>query len=472
MRAARVFAAAQHTPAGTYGVDELLHVSAPLNAERLAAVVAALVADHPELRAELAVVGDEVRQRLGPADRAARVDVMPGATPEELVERAWRLVGQGVLFSVRLVPSDATAYLHLFAHHAIADGVGLARLVEELSIRYEGGAPDRREPAATHPRAEPDAHRIEWQEVTRRLVVAAERPWFAGTAADAPTLHCADLTTADLASTARSAGVTPTALWVAAVRAAAAEAWRWRLDRVTVPLASGADALLGLDLLPLVVGAGAWGVQAEANRLYDAVEWGAPPVDLLGGLTSSVLPGVPDCLATVATAAPDVRFAGVVARRLPAPPRGSPAVLAAESTPGGARLSGHPTVVDQDDLAAFADALRAAVHAVGEGRDLAAVPADVGPHPRTSGRRDVLADLAPTTSAAEVLDIWRRFTGNVSVRFQDSLQDLGVHSFQAARLVAELRRRFGPSVTLRTLYRNPSPMLFARWLDISPDDRR
>jgi aryl carrier-like protein len=47
-----------------------------------------------------------------------------------------------------------------------------------------------------------------------------------------------------------------------------------------------------------------------------------------------------------------------------------------------------------------------------------------------------------------------------------------VHSFQAARLVARLHKRFGPVVTLRSLYRNPTPSRFAAWLDATAPEVR
>jgi hypothetical protein len=347
-RHARVLLAAEQALGDAYGLHEIHRIDGELDPVRLRDALSWLVDDHPLLRASFAIDSSGVRWRLGDIPRVQ-------ATPDpDLVAAAWRDCRRdGAYFSVRV----AQNLLHVFAHHALLDGPGLETAVRGLADRYAALAGGSVPTVAATPVVLPvNENREDWTPYlpagepafTRRPVGA--QPY---AAYQSPTPAAADFATA-----ASQLGVTTFACWVAILRTAVPAATGRTLRRITAQLAPGrgADPALDVDPLPLI--GDPMGLpeaaEIEADRIYRALELGPPPADLIGPLTTTITPGLPDCLVGVSPAAPPIVFDGRPTTRMPAPVTGAAAVLVAELSPDGVRMASDASIFDADDLAAIA----------------------------------------------------------------------------------------------------------------------
>ncbi|SDH48938.1 Phosphopantetheine attachment site [Lentzea fradiae] len=479
---AQMLLAAQLAPVSSYTIDvraELVGVSA--DAVRRAA--AELVVRYPELGAEVDTTDDGgFRWRPGPATPWLPTSATTGDGPadrvfDQLAATADEAPGTP-LFQLVLSGGPPTRVL-VRAHHAIADGPGLAALVTELAelATADAAVPQRRTSAfAAPPHPAPAAAaREDWEGQLALLEATGPAVDRAGDD-DRPAVTArATLDREVLGELARAARATPTAVLLAATRVAVARRFGWSLQRLTVPLAAEGDRLLAIRPLPVphplpVSGSVRSAIDSSADALFDALDRGAPPADLVGRLSSSVVPGVPDCLLTVNTAA-GVAPEHPAVRVHPGPHRGAPGLLAVELTGDDLRLSGHPAHFTADDLAGFAEELAAVLAApdapaIPDGRSLTPVPATSA----TPGARRAATE-ATSDDLERCLAVWRGAFGD-QVGPDDDLFALGANSFTCARVAARLRAATARPVTIRVLYRHPTARALAAWVATTPPQDR
>ncbi|WP_323383927.1 phosphopantetheine-binding protein [Streptomyces calidiresistens] len=476
---AQMLLAAQIAPPSGYML-EVRAEAVGITVDNVRAAVAALAGRYPELVAKVAIQDGRVRWRRDEAVATDRVlsvvrldpDQSPNRTFDQLAMAADQASGNA-LFSLVLSPARASMWLFFRVHHAIVDGSGLAALIDEF-LELARAAPEdtvaqRRVSAfARTPVAEvSETCRQEWL----KQIDLLPPPWSASDARRFVYDRTAAImqTTLDrqrLDETAQTLGVTPIAVLMGCTRVTVARRFQWSLNRVTVPLTDDGDALLAIRPLPVIHARSfARTVQAEIGTsfeaLLDSLDRGAPPADLVGRLTSSAVPGMPDCLLTVND---QLRMSpspnGLVLH--PGPHRGAHGLLSVELTGNVLRLSGHPAIFTREDLAGFADELTAVL----EDLDDPAVSAGsrLGPVPSTTSS---LVSTAESASAdgdylERCLKVWRGLFGT-DVEPDDNLFALGATSFMCARVAARLRTALALPVTIRILYQHPTARELAGW---------
>ncbi|RSN09161.1 hypothetical protein DMB42_17685 [Nonomuraea sp. WAC 01424] len=476
---AQMLLAAQIAPPSGYMLEVRAEATG-ITVDRVRAAVAALTGRYPELGAKVATQDGRVRwcrdETAAPDRLLSVVRLDPGQSPDRIFDQLATAVDQAsgdALFSLVLSPAPAGMRLLFRVHHAIVDGSGLAALIDEfleLAQAAPGDTVAQRRVSAFARTSVAEASETCRQEWLKQIDLLPP-PW---SAADARRFvydrTAAILQTAldrqRLDETALALGVTPIAVLMGCTRVVAARRFQWSLDRVTVPLTDDGDALLAIRPLPVVHPVPvAQTVQAEIGTsfdvLLDSLDRGAPPADLVGRLTSSAVPGMPDCLLTVND---QVRMSpshnGLVLH--PGPHRGAHGLLEVELTGDTVKLSGHPAIFTPEDLAGFADELAAVLGDL----DGPAVPAGsrLGPVPSTTSSPVVAVESAsPDGDHLErCLKVWRDLFG-ADAGPDDNLFALGATSLMCARAAARLRTALELPVTIRILYQHPTARELAGW---------
>lgn len=476
---AQMLLAAQIAPPSGYMI-EVRAEAVGVTVDNVRSAVATLISRYPELAAKVDMQDGRVRWCRDEAtalDRLLSVvrldhDLSSDQKFEQLALVADQ-ASEKALFHLVLDPAASSTWLLLRVHHAIVDGLGLAALIDELMELAQAKPGDtviqRRVSAfARTPAAEvSEACREEW---LKQIDLLAS-PWSAAGARrfvydrTAATMQNT-LDRQKVGETAHALGVTPVAVLMGCTRVAAARRFNWSLDRITVPLTGDGEDLLAIRPLPvphpLPV---ARSVQAEIgtsfDALLDALDRGAPPADLVGRLTSSAVPGMPDCLLVVND---PVRMSPSHTRLVlhPGPHRGAHGLLEVELTGDTLRLSGHPAIFTREDLAGFATELAAVL----EDLDGPAVSAGSlpGPMPVTTFSLVAESEAAGVDEQYLVrcLKVWRDMFGS-EVEPDDDLFALGATSLACARVAARLRSALALPVTIRILYQYPTARELAGW---------
>ena len=501
---AAIFTAAQFAPPGTLELGLCLLVEGQHPADALRRVARRVLARHPELAAQTRPLGSSWRWRATPvglaADERVTLADAPAANLEGAAAQVTGPLQEGHTCALRAVPHGTDTVLGLVVHHGVCDGNGLRQLARtllcELAAERTGegatveadawfdlpsdATPDAAESAVSPaPSAEPDAGR--WSELARGLTRERSSPSLldgrAGSAVVVEVPFAADAA----AARGREFGVTATVALVAAVRRAAAVVLGMTLESVTVPFAEPDERLLTVRPLPLVdLSAKTARSMAEirsmeeecahlAHLLFDAIERGRPPAELVGTLTGSAFLGLPDVMVSVAPRT-DLDEGPPLVRELPFPRRGCPASLTVELETRTLRLVGHSALVTRPQLTSLAESIVAVLSAheaegttslAGEPlRSLREVALERNREVRPL-RREGDTDTADTDP--DVLRVWRAALGD-GVEPDDSLFDLGADSVSVGRLAARLREVTAVTVSLRDVFAHPTPVRFSAWL--------
>ncbi|MQS05656.1 AMP-binding protein [Streptomyces alkaliphilus] len=492
---AAVFTAAQFAPPGTLELGLCLLIKGWHSPESLRRVTRRVFARHPELAAEVHASGVSWRWRVPSVGPAAeeRVTVIDGPpqSPESAAAQVTGPLREGHAFALRAVPCGTDTVLGLVVHHGVCDGSGLHRvartLLAEIAAERAGDAETPEAdawfdlpsaPAPEGPGTDTASHPSPWSallgEPTRERPSSGVLDGRAGGAVVVEVPLAADAA----ARRGREFGVTATVALVAAVRRSAAAVLGMVLDRVTVPFAESGRRLMTVRPLPLIdPSATTVGTMKEecghlARLLFDALERGRPPAELVGGLTGSVFLGLPDVMVSIAPRM-DLDGDPLVLRELPFPRRGCPAALTVELEERTLRLVGHSALVTHDELRHLAESVVGCLSAgeaegVTDGplpplrslRSLRKVALERNRHVRTL-RPEESSDHAPTDP--EVLRAWRAQFGEW-VGPDDSLFDLGADSISVSRLAVRLREVTATECSPRQLFGNPTPARFSAWL--------
>lgn len=496
---AAIFTAAQFAPPGTLELGLCLLVEGRPSADALRGVARRVLARHPELAAQTRVSGTSWRWRATPvgvaADERVTVADAPSADLEAAAAQATGPLQEGHTCALRAVPHGSDTVLGLVVHHGVCDGNGLRHvartLLAELAAERAGegavieadttyGLPsDATQETATAPElaAVPEAAAGGWAELADGLARKRSSPALldgrAGSAVVVEVPFGADAA----AARGREFGVTATVALVAAVRRASAVVLGMALDSVTVPFAEPDERLLTVRPLPLVDLSAKTARPLEeecghlAHLLFDAIERGRPPAELVGALTGSAFLGLPDVMVSVAPGV-DLDEGPPLLRELPFPRRGCPASLTVELEDRTLRLVGHSALVSRDQLTSLAESVVAVLSA----RESASTEsAAYEPLRSLRSLREVALernhDVRPLRRAADdasepadpgVLREWRAALGE-GVEPDDSLFDLGADSVSVARLAARLREVTDAPVSLRDVFAHPTPARFSAW---------
>ncbi|MEU4368109.1 amino acid adenylation domain-containing protein [Micromonospora chersina] len=130
-----------------YTIPLAWRLTGPLDADRLAAALDALVDRHEALRTRFTLVDGVVRQDITPgwAGLERRDAATPAEAEAELARESCRPfdLTTGPLFRAVLWRAGDTHLLLLALHHTVADGWSAAVLVRELEAGYDGADPAR-----------------------------------------------------------------------------------------------------------------------------------------------------------------------------------------------------------------------------------------------------------------------------------------------------------------------------------------
>ncbi len=295
-----------------------------------------------------------------------------------------------------------------------------------------------------------------WTELSHGALASAA----AALAAELP------LTSGDLIAAGPSAACGPAILEVLAGLAAGAR---------ILPLASD-DA----PTWPAAVGRGA-SVLSTSPAVFDALltsfrpGWPHPVRVVLRG--GQVPPGLPE----------RTQAAGLTAIRVTGPAGTAGVLLASPLATGSAVLGRVPPVPGVRLLArsgAPALPMTTARLVDTDGADLLGVPVRLtmdgwlealpegpdgiadGPAPSGPAADGATPGVAPATPGTEALGLdfvalWRSVLGQPEAGAEDNFFTLGGDSLRAARLVAQVRKRTGLKVSMRTVFRSPTPISFA-----------
>ncbi|MGG3311069.1 amino acid adenylation domain-containing protein [Paenibacillus lautus] len=128
----------------SYNLPELLHLDGAIDADRLEAVLQAIVERHETLRTTFHVIDGEIRQRVHDAIsfRLIRMeaDEAEADTVLQSLFRPFRLDTAPLLRAALLTLGPERHVLFLDMHHIASDGMSAGILLSDLMILYQGGS--------------------------------------------------------------------------------------------------------------------------------------------------------------------------------------------------------------------------------------------------------------------------------------------------------------------------------------------
>lgn len=465
---AAVVQAAQYAPPGTLEFSAELVVRGAHSLNQLRSATLLLFTQHPELAAELAILGDNARWRLADLQRAVHERVALGES--EVVD-----LPEGVPFSMRANHVGDDTVIRITVHHGICDGSGLARILNDLLVdlsaadtsEWRSGASKFALPVSG---GEPHyENRSAWEHIADRL---NRRPRVTLNGRQGHPIEARrQIDPSTVAASGHAAGTTSTVALLVATRSVALTTLGVTLDRISVPMASVGDSLLSVRILPLIDEDPVNAEFAEecariADVLYASIDRGAPPADLTGRLGGSALVGLPDVLVSIA---PNSSFptGSLLVRRVPQPARGCPAVLTVELDGDILRVVGHSAVLNKSEVDSLATGI---VKILNDPRSMVSAwskttLAEIARSRCVVPAQHMAAAAMPVSdeAASTVRRAWHEVMGSVPGD-GESLFEVGADSILIARLVGRLRQMTSIDIPLRVAFENSTPAAMAAWL--------